>query len=450
MKTVIFFLLVVMVALAFRLYTEPAATKAPIVAEVVTPTSGIHLISATYGPNCGAGSGNATKAVGSACDGKDNCSYKIEVSKLGDPASECAKSFVADYECLPDKTPFRREVPAEAGLGSEVLFSCREPPAQIASAVSAPAGPPASGLYIKSATYGLNCGGVVGNATRDLRDMCNGKDNCDYEIRVAKFGDPKQGCAKDFVAHYECAPNHRGFVNTIPGEAGLGKHISFDCAAPGNATTLPGGAAAAIPPAGIYVTSATYGLNCGAKSGNATDRLADACNGEQSCDYRVDVASFGDPKPGCAKAFTAQYVCAPGSIRFTKNLPGEAGLGSHLVIDCATSTAGDASSTLAVSIDPPSTGIYVKTATYGRNCGAKPGNATVDLSNSCNGKDSCDYQVEVAKFGDPKKGCGKDFTALYRCAPGRAVTTKKLPGESGLGSHLMLDCKIPEATSPGR
>jgi hypothetical protein len=450
MRTVIFFLFAIMAALAYRLYIAPDARTAPIVVDVTPPTSGIHLLSATYGPNCGAGSGNATKAVGGACDGKDNCSYKVEVSKLGDPASGCAKSFVASYECLPDGSRHTREIPAEAGLGSEALFSCGEPAAQIGSVVATPAGAPASGLYITSATYGLNCGGVAGNATRDLGNTCNGKDSCDYEIHVAKFGDPQQGCAKEFVAHYECAPSQRGLVITIPGESGLGSHISFSCAASAGAAALPQGVLAEIPPAGIYITSATYGPNCGGTPGNATNRLANSCNGRESCDYQVDVANFGDPKRGCAKAFTAEYVCAPGSVRFTRKIPGEAGMGSHLAIDCAASAPSAGSPTFAASIDPPSTGIYIKTATYGQNCGAKPGNATIDLSNSCNGKDSCDYQVDVAKFGDPKKGCGKDFTAFYRCTPGRTIIAKKLPGESGLGSHVLLDCPTARAVSPER
>ena len=342
MKTAIFTLLIIMAALAYRLYSAPAPVKPPVETEIVEPTAGIHLLSATYGGNCGGPSGNATKAVGASCDGKDSCTYKVEVQKLGDPAQGCGKSFAADYECLPSGTPRSLEIQGEAGMGSEAVFDCAAPAkAETAAPEAAPSS--AGGLYITSATYGLNCGAPAGNATRDLGALCNGKDRCDYAVQVTKFGDPKQGCAK---------------------------------------------------------------------------------------------------------GFTAEYTCAPGAVRFTKRLLGESGLGAHLLLDCAAPLAGDASSPVTAVADPPAAGIYVKVATYGLNCGAKAGNATIDLSNSCNGKEDCDYQVDVMKFGDPRANCGKDFTVRYECAPSRAAISKKIPGESGLGSHMLLECPKKAASAP--
>src|SRR5581483_1771071 len=49
-------------------------------------TSGIRVLGATYGENCGAKRGNVTSFLGRACDGKDNCHYVVDVTKLGDPA----------------------------------------------------------------------------------------------------------------------------------------------------------------------------------------------------------------------------------------------------------------------------------------------------------------------------------------------------------------------------
>jgi peptidoglycan/LPS O-acetylase OafA/YrhL len=86
---------------------------------------------------------------------------------------------------------------------------------------------------------------------------------------------------------------------------------------------------------GVRVLSATYGENCNARSGNATKALSKACNGEVECDFIVDVNALGDSAPGCSKDFSVEYQCAPGEKRFTKHLPGEAGLGSHLDLSCA-------------------------------------------------------------------------------------------------------------------
>ena len=90
--------------------------------------------------------------------------------------------------------------------------------------------------------------------------------------------------------------------------------------------------------AGIRVVSATYGTNCGATHGNATRALMYACNSSKTCDYVVDVTKLGDPAGGCAKDFKVEYACMPGDVPQQITLPGEAGLGSHAVLSCATGT----------------------------------------------------------------------------------------------------------------
>jgi hypothetical protein len=59
----------------------------------------------------------------------------------------------------------------------------------------------------------------------------------------------------------------------------------------------------------IDVVTATYGGNCGAPAGNATAGLGTACNGKVTCDYKINHAVIGDPKPGCAKSYAAQWRC---------------------------------------------------------------------------------------------------------------------------------------------
>ena len=86
--------------------------------------------------------------------------------------------------------------------------------------------------------------------------------------------------------------------------------------------------------AGIRVVSATYGANCGVARGNVTRALVNACNGQSSCDYIVDVTKLGDPAGGCAKSFTVNYACMPGDRSQAADIPGEAGLGSHAALAC--------------------------------------------------------------------------------------------------------------------
>ena len=86
---------------------------------IVPPVSsvGITVASATYGANCRAIAGNATQAVGDACNGKTECAYKVDVDRLGDPAHGCDKDFTAAYFC-PSETMIkhvRLAAPAERG-----------------------------------------------------------------------------------------------------------------------------------------------------------------------------------------------------------------------------------------------------------------------------------------------------------------------------------------------
>ncbi len=96
--------------------SPPIATK-PVL-------SGIRVTSATYGPNCGAKTGNVNRVLREACNGREICDYRIDVGALGDPASGCAKNFVIEFECVPNDTRFTKEVAAEAGLGSQLRLSC--------------------------------------------------------------------------------------------------------------------------------------------------------------------------------------------------------------------------------------------------------------------------------------------------------------------------------------
>ena len=408
----------------------------------------ISIDAATYGANCGAQSGNATNDLALSCNGKASCTYSVQVQRIGDPDPGCAKNFSVTYSCLPEAKGLHRELPGEAGLGSVLDLDCTE----AHRAVAAPANPPLTqaearpassefnsgakgshGLYIRSATYGANCGAAAGNATQDVASSCNGKTQCDYSVRVDHLGDPAPKCAKDFVASYSCAPGTAVLQKQVPAEAGFGRILSLSCAP---AATKPSNAAT-VPSSGLYIRSATYGANCGAAAGNATQDVASSCNGKTQCDYSVRVDHLGDPAPKCAKDFVASYSCAPGTAVLQKQVPAEAGFGRILSLSCAPAATKPSNAATV-----PSSGLYIRSATYGANCGAAAGNATQDVASSCNGKTQCDYSVRVDHLGDPAPKCAKDFVASYSCAPGTAVLQKHVPAEAGFGHILSLSCAL--------
>jgi peptidoglycan/LPS O-acetylase OafA/YrhL len=192
--------------------------------------------------------------------------------------------------------------------------------------------------------------------------------------------------------------------------------------------------------AGIRVVSATYGGSCGAPPGNVTRALMAACNSHESCDYVVDVAKLGDPAGGCAKDFVLNYACMPGDQRRDAEIPAEAGLGSHVDLACTPNDPASQIGSAAALAPPPAAGLEILSATYGGNCGAPGGNATVDVRAACSGKARCNYVVDVDNLGDPVGGCGKDFVATYQC-PGKSnALTREVPAEAGFRTAIEFSC----------
>jgi hypothetical protein len=83
----------------------------------------------------------------------------------------------------------------------------------------------------------------------------------------------------------------------------------------------------------IYVTSATYGGNCGAPRNNVLHGLINACGGRQNCRYTVDWRMIGDPRPGCGKDFHVSWTCYQGQQERHAVLNPEAS-GQSVFLDC--------------------------------------------------------------------------------------------------------------------
>ena len=84
----------------------------------------------------------------------------------------------------------------------------------------------------------------------------------------------------------------------------------------------------------IKVIAATYGGNCGAPYGNVTRHLAESCDGKAACEYVVDFRTLGDPAPGCAKDYFAEWQCGRDPERRTIGARHEAGGGTRILLRC--------------------------------------------------------------------------------------------------------------------
>jgi hypothetical protein len=394
----------------------------------------IEIVSATYGQSCGgvastAGEireGNVTSAVQREICIYHRCPIKVDNARSEDPAPGCAKEFSVSYRCKNDQQVRMASI-APGASEQTVELDCYTPaPEQVAS-----------GLHIRNATYGGNCGAPSNNAIRDLAKTCNGRSDCNYVVDVDRLGDPAPRCGKDFAVQYSCAPDTALLRKDLPAEAGLKSQLELSC--------VP----EPVVESGLNIRRATYGASCDVPPGNVTKDLANSCNGRADCDYVVDVERLGDPAPRCGKDFQVEYSCAPDATLLHKDLPAEAGLKSKLRLSCAPEAEQAAASVPSAPEAVVDFGLNIRSATYGANCGASPGNATKDLANSCNGRDNCNYFVDVDQLGDPAPRCGKDFQVEYSCAPATELLRKQLPGEAGLKSQLQLSCVQGTENSPG-
>jgi hypothetical protein len=88
----------------------------------------IMVVHGLYGRNCpGNTMADKTADLAAQCNGRPSCAYKVDYTRIGDPAPGCAKQYEAAWRCTSGATvsPVRTAIaPAEAGRGSIVTLTC--------------------------------------------------------------------------------------------------------------------------------------------------------------------------------------------------------------------------------------------------------------------------------------------------------------------------------------
>merc|ERR1712146_181355 len=89
--------------------------------------SRMYIHSVHYGANCKseANSKLPLKDLRNNCGGKSKCIYRIEKSKIGDPAPGCSKSYSVTYVCGTKGLPITKVI--EEADGKLLGLSCRSP-----------------------------------------------------------------------------------------------------------------------------------------------------------------------------------------------------------------------------------------------------------------------------------------------------------------------------------
>ena len=183
----------------------------------------VDVSEASYGRNCGVSAGNVTRQVREDCRDKRICSFRINVARLGDPASGCGKDFSVHYRCSRAERSTVLWIPPEAN-GHDVTLDCNK----------------TRGIHVLTATYGESCrqfqlhaprvnSVAEGNATIAMARICDGKPRCDFEVTTGVLGDPAVGCAKNFSVRYSCWPDDAAKTMDLDGEAN-GRAVTLSCA----------------------------------------------------------------------------------------------------------------------------------------------------------------------------------------------------------------------------
>jgi hypothetical protein len=83
----------------------------------------IRIDSGTYGANCGARTGNATRDLASRCNERETCRYVVNASLSQKHRATCPADFIAEWSC--DHGEFHRAMlSAGAGNGSTLVLTC--------------------------------------------------------------------------------------------------------------------------------------------------------------------------------------------------------------------------------------------------------------------------------------------------------------------------------------
>ena len=86
--------------------------------------------------------------------------------------------------------------------------------------------------------------------------------------------------------------------------------------------------------------------------------------------------------------------------------------------------------------------IRILEAAYGRNCRAQMGGGNVinDIAQACQGRDYCQYYIDVRRLGDPAPGCPKEYMARFVCRDGGNEIWATARAEAN-GQSVTLDCR---------
>ncbi|WP_338847525.1 hypothetical protein V8J88_02280 [Massilia sp. W12] len=261
----------------------------------------------------GAGSCDALRQIGRACNGKDICDVFVDQRYVcgSDPAYGVAKQLNIQYSCNG-----RQQSMLSFGDGQLGQINCRNSQRAPSSPVVSNPPPnraPVHGgrLQVQEARWEVVGGGSWCDATRQMSAACDGKSECDVPVAANYLcnGDPAYGKQKRLDVKFTCngvQMPQLGFFDGGIAQLRCSGSVS-------NPTGVQRGShsGGSHHGSGLYITGARWEVNGGGAWCDATPQMGVACNGRRYCELRVEPRNLcdGDPAPGRYKTLEVRYNC---------------------------------------------------------------------------------------------------------------------------------------------
>ncbi|XP_076597562.1 L-rhamnose-binding lectin SML-like [Chaetodon auriga] len=231
------------------------------------------------------------EAVKKQCDGRKVCVLDMTVIGAFDPCPGISKYLDTNYTCVP---------PAHMTACEHSLIHLRCMGERSIFVENANYGRQAETICVDERPYpeieNTRC--ISETTTQILADRCNGKNTCGIEVNNTVFGDPCPETYKYLTVSYRCQ------YRTVACED---SEASMKC---GKGHI-------------IYVYSANYGRSdqttCASgrpeseiqdvRCSKFSSKVAESCDGKNSCVFSASSAVFGDPCVGTYKYLTVDYLC---------------------------------------------------------------------------------------------------------------------------------------------
>ncbi|XP_029975050.1 uncharacterized protein LOC115408432 isoform X2 [Salarias fasciatus] len=287
------------------------------------------------------------------------------------------------------------------------------------------------------------------NPAKKVAQKCNGKRRCNIKASNSVFGDPCRGTYKYLEVDFVCQEPESKDRQSKDGDSKDAENNSVTCEGSMAQLKCESGQV-------ISVVKANYGRLDGKKCSrgrpraqlrnaackNPANKVSEKCDGKQKCFIKASNSVFGDPCRGTYKYLEVDFVC-----REAKKKAGEINSvtceGATAKLRCA---VGQVISILEANYGRLESGKCAKGRPKSQLRNVKCSNPASKVSETCDGKRSCNIRASNSMFGDPCRGTYKYLEVDYVCQEPEPKP-REISSVTCEGSRAQLKCDLGKVIS---